>query len=79
MKHRVDSNAIDSQLVENLKWKAANRRTPKLINGAGIHLGMALNASNASFNRAKKVFSQAGLSALIPIVGPLLHHRRPQV
>src|SRR5215208_7780852 len=70
MKYRVDSNAIDSRFVENLKWKAANRRTPKLIDGGRIHLRMALNASNASLNRAKKVFSQARLSALIPIVGP---------
>src|SRR6185436_1272629 len=70
MKHRVDSNAIDSQLVENLKWKAANRRSPKLIDGGRIHLGIALNASDASLNRAKKVFSQARLLALIPIVGP---------
>src|SRR6185503_6443759 len=69
MKYGVDSNAIDSQLVENLKWKAANWCSPKLIDGGRIHIRMALNASDASLNRAKKVFSQARLSALIPIIG----------
>jgi hypothetical protein len=41
----------------------------ELIDGDRIHLGMALNAVNASFNQAKKVFTQARLLALIPIVG----------
>ena len=40
-----------------------------LMNGDRIHLGMALNASNTSLNRAKEVLFQARLLALLLIVG----------
>jgi hypothetical protein len=49
--------------------EATNRGTTKVIDSDRIHLGMALNAAHTSFNRAEKVFTQARLLALIPIVG----------
>ncbi|HJY28454.1 MAG TPA: hypothetical protein VJ306_10540 [Pyrinomonadaceae bacterium] len=51
MKYRVDGNAIDNQLVENLKLKEANRCSPKLIENNALNHAANVPAASPALPR----------------------------
>lgn len=69
VEHGIDDDAVVRRLIENLIGKPANRRVAELIPGDRESLRMALDREQARLDAAKKILTEAGFAALIPVVG----------
>jgi hypothetical protein len=65
MEDGINNDRISGRLVEYLKWKAANRRMPKLVDCYRKGARMTLNRKQTRLHAPQKVLAESRFALLV--------------